>query len=474
MPDDRLAPLRRGLLVRRRSPATRLGRWYRAPEEKALTEAAAALPERLADRYSLLEPIGQGGMGRVVRAHDELLGRDVAVKILFGADGVDVARAFTKEARAGAAVAHPGIAAVYDAGVQDGLGYVVMELVRGQTLREILRQRGALPLDEAVAIGARLAEALDAAHALGVVHCDVTPRNVIVTPDGTPRLIDFGIARAASVTNTLGPAEIRGTAPYIAPEQLTGGTVDGRTDIYALGAIVYEMLTGSPPFDGANAAAVAAQRLHADPRPPRELNPTIPPPLERAVLTALARDPAHRYARASAFASALRAAPAEAPTRPFATVPIERTTPMDGSTASTADWTPRSSGRDRAAWTSRASAGGRAGWPLHPGVLLALGAALLLGLVLLTQTLRPGAATSGPAGSATPLASGAAVVVPDLVGKHLVDLPPTLQRAHLRAGAIETRPVEAARVGTVIEQSPPAGQSSPANSVVRLVVGVPR
>lgn len=260
----------------------------------------------LGSRYELLERIGQGGMGEVYRARDLLLRRDVAVKLLDVLEGDIVA-----EARAAASLQHPGIASVFDAGREDGRAFLVMELVPGPTLNLVLQERGTLPSKEARAIAARVADALDAAHRRGIVHCDVKPQNIILPPSGGAKLVDFGIARAANRTQTLDGSEVRGSVAYVAPEQVRGHRVDGRTDVYALGAVLYEMLTGQPPFAGGNVAAIATRRLVADPPGPRTLNPAIPPRLERTVIKALAREPAERYATAGAFRDALQAADGE-------------------------------------------------------------------------------------------------------------------------------------------------------------------
>jgi len=271
--------------------------------------------DRLADRYDLLEEIGSGGMGRVFRAHDRLLARDVAIKVLThaGSGDVDFQRACMHEARTAARLVHPGIATVFDTGVQDGYNFLVMELVLGKTVREMVAERGRLQPTEAVAIAAKVAEALEYAHRHAVLHCDVKPHNIIVTPAGLPKLVDFGIARAANATGTLHTGQIYGSVPYLAPEQVRGEHLDARVDVYALAIVLYEMLTGRPPFQGQNVAAVLAQRLTVDPPPPRSLNPAVSARLERVVLTALARDPAGRPSSARAFAVALRGAANDGP-----------------------------------------------------------------------------------------------------------------------------------------------------------------
>jgi len=260
----------------------------------------------VANRYRLAERIGQGGMARVYRAHDEVLDRAVAVKIVARQpDDAAFEQACIAEARAAAALTHPNIARVFDSGVHEGSGYIVMELVAGRTLRAILDERRVLPPPEAVELAAQIADALDCAHRHGVIHCDVKPQNIIVTPDGCPKLVDFGIARAMSAT-TGQAGEIWGSAPYLAPEQVEGPRPDGRTDVYALGVVLYELLTGRLPYEGDTIASIVAQRLAKDPPPLRQHDPGVAPELERIVLRALARERTGRYASAAALRDAFR------------------------------------------------------------------------------------------------------------------------------------------------------------------------
>jgi Protein kinase domain len=283
-----------------------------------------------------VEPIGSGGMGRVYRAHDEVLDREVAVKLLEErpAPGADLGFTYAEEARAAARLTHPGIARVYDSGFQDGRGFVVMELVPGQLLAEVLRERQTLPPLEAAELAAQVADALEAAHQQEIIHCDVKPQNIILTPDGTPKLVDFGIARSANVARTEQTAELFGSVAYLAPEQARGERLDARTDVYALGSVLYELLTGRPPWTGRSAADIIAQKLVGDPPSPRTLDATIPPEVAQAVMTALARDPARRYQSAGAFRDALRAADGQVgsvvQTR---TVPVVRVPGGGGTTA---------------------------------------------------------------------------------------------------------------------------------------------
>jgi eukaryotic-like serine/threonine-protein kinase len=271
------------------------------------------VPDPLAGRYRLLEEIGQGGMGRVFRARDTILDRDVAVKLVDHGPGVG--DAYVREARAAARLAHPGIVRVLDTGDDEGHGFVVMDLVSGRTLADVLSEQGRLPPAAAIEIGAQLADALEHAHSRGVVHCDVKPQNVVIGAEGRPRLIDFGIARAESLTGQAHTRTIRGSAPYLAPEQLTGGAVGARADVYGLGAVLYEMVTGRPPFEGATIAAILSQRLVGEPPRPRSLDPRIPGSLERVILKALARDAERRYPTAGALRDALRASTTDSRSR---------------------------------------------------------------------------------------------------------------------------------------------------------------
>lgn len=287
----------------------------------------------IAGRYEIVRPLGSGGMGHVFCARDQLLHRDVALKVFRSSTAAPEER-WLAEARTAARVNHPGVACVYDVGVDQGVRFLVMELVPGQTLRAILQRAGRLAPAQAVALAARLADALEDVHRHGIVHCDVKPQNIVIAPDGNPRLVDFGIAQVGS---SAGSGHAYGSALYAAPEQLRGGALDASTDVYALGGVLYHMLVGRPPFTGDTAEAVAAQRLSTAPPAPRTLNPGISLALESVVLTALASDPAQRFPSAAAFAGALRSLDERAapPTAPMLRVPAI-STPAPGGGASLA------------------------------------------------------------------------------------------------------------------------------------------
>jgi eukaryotic-like serine/threonine-protein kinase len=262
----------------------------------------------LAGRYRLLGLLGEGGMAVVYRAHDDVLDRDVAVKLLRRqyATDADFVRRFRQEARNAASLGHPNIAPVFDTGVDDGREFIVMQLVDGPNLEQVIKERGRVPVSEALRITLAVAEALQAAHDRGIVHRDVKPGNILLTPDGTVRVVDFGIARALTDARTTTPGLLMGSVQYCSPEQVLGEDVGPASDIYSLGIVLYELLTGARPFDGPSPAGVALERVREQPRPPSEIAPDLPPGIDELVMRALAREPGDRYPSAAAFADAIR------------------------------------------------------------------------------------------------------------------------------------------------------------------------
>ncbi len=249
---------------------------------------------RLADRYRLQERIGRGGMASVFLAEDERLGRQVAVKLLEVADPDGrAADRIRREARRAAALSHPNVVAVHDSGEEDGRPFIVMEHVEGRTLADLLHDEGRLPPRRALDIAIAVCQALEAAHHRGIVHRDVKPSNVLLTDAAHVKVTDFGIARAYEGETVTQEAPL-GTVAYVAPEQMAGTDADGRVDVYALGIVLYEMLTGTRPFQGETPAEVAFQRLHRRPSPPSEVAP-LPQVLDVPVMRALERDPEDRY-----------------------------------------------------------------------------------------------------------------------------------------------------------------------------------
>ncbi|MGH7742119.1 MAG: serine/threonine-protein kinase, partial [Candidatus Eiseniibacteriota bacterium] len=258
---------------------------------------------RLHDRYELREELGRGAFGAVFRAHDSVLKRDVAIKMIDSGVLDDEARArLLREAQAAAALNHPHIVAIYDSGEDRGRPFLVMELVTGGNLRET----GPLSLTQLRDIAIELCDALAHAHAHGVVHRDLKPENVLIAEGPSAKLTDLGIAFSTRSTRLTSDGTILGTASYLAPEQALGIEVDGRTDLYALGVMLYERAAGRLPFQAEDPLAVISQHLHAPVVPPRTFRADLPPALEGIILRLLAKSPADRFASAAEVAEALR------------------------------------------------------------------------------------------------------------------------------------------------------------------------
>ena len=254
-------------------------------------------PRILAGRYELGRLLGAGGMAEVYEGQDRLLARQVAVKILlaqYAHDPAFLAR-FRREAQAAASLSHPNIVGVYDTGSDGDTWFIVMELVAGNTLRDLIQLHGPVHPARAAEICSEVAGALAVAHARGIVHRDVKPANVMLTTEGKVKVMDFGIARATAVPSITQTAAVIGTAQYIAPEQVQGLEADARSDLYSLGCCLYEMTTGQLPFNGSTPVAIAYKHIQEDPTPPRSLNPGLPASLEQVCLKAMAKRPLERY-----------------------------------------------------------------------------------------------------------------------------------------------------------------------------------
>jgi eukaryotic-like serine/threonine-protein kinase len=263
------------------------------------------------ERYRLVRRIAAGGMGEVWEADDTVLGRRVALKVLVEELAADdrATRRFVREARATARLAHPNVARVYDFGRDGDAPFLVMELLEGRTLADRVAA-GPLPPAEAARVAAAVADALDAAHQRGIVHRDVKPSNVMLAPDGAVKVMDFGIAAAADETHSTTGSGLYATVAYVSPERVAGQPATPASDMYSLGAVLYELLCGRPPFSGGSPALVARAHLQDQPVPVRRLAPWVPARLAEACEAALAKDPARRPSSAAAFAARLRAAAA--------------------------------------------------------------------------------------------------------------------------------------------------------------------
>jgi hypothetical protein len=409
----------------------------------------------LGNRYELLLPLASGGMGRVWRARDTLLERPVAVKVLrseLAGDATFRAR-FRAEAQHTAALHHPHIASVFDYGEQEVEGecvaYLVMELVEGETLSTLLEREGRLDPARTLDVLRQTAAALAAAHAAGVVHRDVKPGNVLVGNDGTVKIADFGIAWSASSVPLTGTGQVVGTAHYLSPEQAEGAKASPASDVYALGTVAYECLTGRRAFDGENSVQIALKQIREEPLP---LPPEIPPGIRAVVERAMAKDPAVRYADGAALRDAVEAAAASSPTvpvggaepTPTAVLPVPSATPV------------------------------RPNPPARRAVVRVLvGAAAALAVVTALVGALAGAggadpASGGATGSATASSTSAppstvAVVAVDLVGRPVAEVQAELVAKGLQ---VQLVPAETSQVAPgLVTAVGPEGQLAPTTAV---------
>ncbi len=247
----------------------------------------------LGERYELLEKIGSGGMAEVYSAHDNLLDRYVAVKILHEAyrSDVEFVEKFHSEAKAAARLSHPNIVSIYDVGIDGVDHYIVMEYVQGNSLKDKIRECGEMDILTATRIAKDIANGLAHAHAHNLVHCDIKPHNILMTPDGNAKIADFGIARAITESTMTYSGNVIGSVHYFSPEQAQGGAITPKSDVYSLGIVMYEMLTNKLPFTGENPVSIAMKHIEEDPTPPSQFRQQIPPMLEAIVLRAMNKNP---------------------------------------------------------------------------------------------------------------------------------------------------------------------------------------
>jgi len=407
-------------------------------------------PRMLGERYELGKVLGRGGMAEVHLGQDTRLGRAVAVKTLradLARDSTFQAR-FRREAQSAASLNHPSVVAVYDTGeeVVDGLPlpYIVMEYVEGDTLRELVRSGRRLLPERALEITAEVLTALEYSHRNGIVHRDIKPGNVMLTPSGAVKVMDFGIARAAAdsgatVTQT---AAVLGTAQYLSPEQARGQSVDARSDLYSTGCLLYELLTGRPPFVGDSPVSVAYQHVREDPVPPSQIDSDIPPALDAIVLKALAKNPDNRYDDAAQMRADIERALAGNPVAatPVLTEQTRRIAPLPPPP-------PEEEGRRRR---------------VLGYVLLTLA---LLGVFALAALVGRQLVTTGATGDARP----GQVTVPRVINLSEEAATAKLLDAGLGVEGIELEFSDRDR-GTVIDQSPEAGNTVARDTPVRLTV----
>jgi beta-lactam-binding protein with PASTA domain/predicted Ser/Thr protein kinase len=416
-------------------------------------------PQVLGERYEIGGVLGRGGMAEVHRGRDLRLGREVAVKVLRS----DLARdpsfqvRFRREAQAAASLNHPAIVAVYDTGedrtTTGATPYIVMEYVEGETLRDVIRREGHLSPERAMSLAADICGALDFSHRNGIVHRDVKPGNVMITPQGTVKVMDFGIARAvsdsaATMTST---AAVIGTAQYLSPEQARGESVDARSDVYSMGCLLYELVTGAPPFSGDSPVAVAYQHVREDARLPSSINPDVPPALDAILMKAMSKNPANRYQSAAEMRNDLL--------RALAGQRVEATPVMgDAEKTTILAATPAGYGRDDR-WDDEDEDARR-----RRRKIIAIVA--VLAVLLLGGAIAAAVALSGGEPKPTPTN----VNVPALQNLDQAAAEQAITGAGLKVGDVSQAPSTTVAQGKVISSDPAGGASVAKGSTVKLVV----
>lgn len=416
----------------------------------------------LGSRYELLELVGSGGMADVYKAHDKLLDRTVAVKVLhaqFASDAEFVAR-FHGEAQGAAKMSHPNIVNIYDVGQEGKCHYIVMEYVSGQTLREELDAGGRLPVATALAIARQIAEALHHAHKNGLVHCDIKPHNILVMEDGRIKVADFGIARAVSSVTSTYTGNIVGSVHYFSPEQAKGASITPKSDVYSLGVVLYEMLTGELPFTGETPVGIALKHLQEEPPAISAVDPSIPSFVEALVSELMAKDPNKRpdsetVVRQIRQDEAMLGGAAAPALDPYATqvLPRVREAEVDSSLLARQeqkDWQPVQS------HASEHDGGGRKAYR-SKAFLFVLFLVLFFGFF------------AGAFLSYGKFWSGAEVIVPDVTGQTLAVAKQKLEDKNLRVDIAETYD-SSVPIGQVVRQDPEGGSKVKEERLVTIYV----
>ncbi len=413
----------------------------------------------LGGRYRVQDELGRGGMAKVYRGQDTVLGRTVAVKVLAPqyADDPSFVTRFRREAQAAARLSDQHVVSVFDTGSDDGVHFIVMEFVEGRTLADYVTGGGRIMPERALDITTDVCRALEAAHAQGVIHRDIKPGNIMLNAEGKVKVTDFGIARVVTTAETVAQtAAVLGTASYLSPEQAQGQPVDGRTDIYSLGCVMYEMVTGRPPFLGDSPVAVASKQVLEQPVPPSQLNPDVSPDLDAVILRALAKNPQNRYQSAGDMRQDLervrRGLPVEAtPLLPAAAAGAGTTQVIRHDPSRTAVLPPSAAEEER-----------RSRWWIPVLVTLLILGVLALVLFLLARNLLQDDTPTPPQ----------LVAVPDVVGERLGAARRAIEAEGLVVGTIDPVPAvdETQEPGTVTAQDPPADEEVEPDTEVNLTV----
>jgi serine/threonine protein kinase len=387
----------------------------------------------LGNRYRLVEKIGEGGMALVYKAEDSLLRRLVAVKVLRSqyANDLEFVERFRREAQAAASLSHANVVNIYDVGQENGIDYIVMEYVAGENLKDLIRREAPFTVRRALSIALQICEALNHAHQHNIVHRDIKPHNILITAEGRVKVTDFGIARAVSASGLTQTGVVLGSVQYFSPEQAQGGVVGTQSDLYSLGCVMYEMLTGKVPFSGESPIAIALKQIQETPAPVDKVRPGLPANVSRIVAKALAKELTQRYPTAYAMIRELQVAMAGEPTMDGEDLPTQ-TLPV----------LPVGKGRSKSSWRP---------WIISASVLLAV---LCLVGVGLSIFLRP----------------KPSVRVPDMIGMSKAQAEAAAHEQHLTifvAREVYNSEMEA---GRVISQSPKAGTETKAGRTIRIVL----
>ncbi|NLW48608.1 MAG: Stk1 family PASTA domain-containing Ser/Thr kinase [Firmicutes bacterium] len=398
----------------------------------------------LGNRYRLLELIGEGGMALVYKAEDSLLCRAVAVKILrpqYASDAEFVER-FHREAKAAASLAHPNVVNIFDVGKEDDIDYIVMEYIPGENLKDLIKRNVPMAVEQALDITRQIGEALHHAHQRNIIHRDIKPHNILVTPEGQIKVTDFGIARAISASSFTQAGMVIGSVQYSSPEQVKGGVVGPQSDIYSLGCVLYELLTGTIPFQGDTSISIAMQHLQGSLIPIRELRPDIPVAIERIVEQAMAKDINQRYPSALAMLKEINLADS----KDYRKYKLINNTDLPTQTWESVEDSEKPSPEKRHRWWK---------WMIF-GFAISMIIVGIISVIFLSFT--------------NHWSSNRVVEVPDVVGEELVDARQILKERRLNIKVINYLYNSEFPNGTVISQQPAPGQKRRASTEIEVVV----
>ncbi|MGH2398394.1 MAG: Stk1 family PASTA domain-containing Ser/Thr kinase [bacterium] len=418
----------------------------------------------IAQRYEILEPIGQGGMAHVYRARRRPDGQIVALKVLYEhyAGAPEFVTRFQREARSAASLTHPHVVRILDSGRDNGTWFIAMEHVEGETLKQLVAREGALPVERACQIAGQVCEALEYAHSRGIVHRDIKPQNILVSSGGAVKVADFGIARAVAASTITQPGSVVGSAQYLSPEQARGDAAGEASDLYALGIVLYEMVTGRLPFDGETPVALALKHIQETPPPPRTLDERISPRVERIILCAMAKQPEMRYSSAAEMRGDLMGHSdhwRDAPT--MVLPPEERTAVLPPGSA------PAASAGTPAATEPPPP-------PLQPTPRRRPMSAVTVGTIAVFVLLLAGWAALGMPGwrSGTGASSTDPVIVPDLRGMVLARAETLAEERGLQVVLKRSAFHETVPKDVVVNQDPAPGTQAARRSIISLVLSL--